>query len=306
MGIGGSQREHVNLPDFVKRIGLFEAKVIAINPTAEEYKSVVGYELKEDSKECEYLSTNDAGNTILRINVWLEDVKTSYLADLPVVEGETRKLPSRYKVTFFLENKERENKDMTKKQYINAIGSCTWADDVNNLGDWFTAREYRVAYNGEEDLYTFLRTWLSELDYKNAETTLDVDTNWKKFMKGNVKELRDQINGEWCGNIGALATINTKEKDGEIKEYQSIYNKAFLPTYAMKNFRLVDYSNPKIIEAIKAKKPKDQKAHEKFVLNVVGEYGCKDFYILKDIKDYDPDDNLVTSDKVISDDGADY
>lgn len=298
--IGGQRREHTNLPDFVKRIGIFEAKVIAINPAADEYKAVVGYDLKDDSKECEYLSTNEAGNTVLRINVWLEDVKTS-----------EREHPDRYKVTFFLENKERENKDMTKKQYINSIGSCTWADDVNNLQEWFVARPYRVAYNGEEDLYNFVRTWLSELDYKNAETVLQIE--WKKLMKGNVKDLKDQIDGEFCtdkdGNVipfGALAAINTKEKDGEIKEYQSVYNKAFLPKYAMKNFRLIDYSNPKIIEGIKAKKPKDQKAHEKFVLNVTGEYGCKDFYILKDIKDYDPNDNLVASDKVMTEDGDDY
>lgn len=290
--IGGTRREHTTLPDFVKRIGLFEAKVIAVNPAADEYKAVVGYDLKDDSKECEYLSEKD-GVTTLRVNVWLEDVKTS-----------NKEQPNRYKVTFFLKNKERENKDMTKKQYINAIGNCTWADDPNNLGDWFTAREYRVAYDGEEDLYTFLRTWLNELDYKSAETILQIE--WKKLMKGNVKDIKDQIGGEWCANIGALATINTKEKDGEIKEYQSIYNKAFLPTYALKNFRLIDYTNPKIIEGIKAKKSKDQKAHEKFVLNVTGEYGCKDYYIFRDIKDYDPNDNLVASDKVMTTDGDDY
>jgi len=293
MAIGGEKREHTSLPDYVKRIGLFEAKVIAVNPAADEYKTLLGYDLKEDSKECDYLSVNDAGNTILRINIWLEDVKTS-----------NNDQPSRYKVTFFLENKERENKDLTKKQYINELGSCTWADDPNNLKEWFTAREYRVAYNGEEDLYNFMRTWLCELDYKQDVTVLQIP--WKSLMKGNVKEIKEQINGEWCGNIGALATINTKEKDGDIKEYQSVYNKAFLPIYALKNFRLIDYSNPKIIEAIKAKKPKDQKAHEKFVLNVTGEFGCRDSYLLKDIKDYNSEEFLVASNKVISEEGDDY
>jgi len=293
MAIGGEKREHVELQSFTKRIGLFEAKVIAVNPAADEYKTLLGYDLKEDSKECDYLSTNDAGNTILRINIWLEDVKTS-----------NSEQPSRYKVTFFLENKERENKDLTKKQYINELGSCTWADDLNNLKEWFTAYSYRVAYNGEEDLYNFKRIWLCELDYKkNIDGFM---TEWKKFMKGNVKDLKDEINGEWCGNIGALATINTKEKDGEIKEYQSIYNKAFLPIYALKNFRLIDYSNPKMIEAIKAKKPKDQKAHEKFVLNVVGEYGCRDSFILKDIRDYNSEEFLVASNKVIAEDDSEY
>jgi hypothetical protein len=34
---------------------LFEANVIAINPTAEEFKDILGMELKEDSKATEYL-----------------------------------------------------------------------------------------------------------------------------------------------------------------------------------------------------------------------------------------------------------
>jgi hypothetical protein len=48
------------------------------------------------------------------------------------------------------------------------------------------------------------------------------------------------------------------------------------------------------------------KAHEKFVVNVVGEYGCKDYFTFKDLQDYNADDNLVASDAFISDDGDDY
>jgi hypothetical protein len=207
-------------------------------------------------------------------------------------------------VTFFLENKEKENKDQTKKQYINTVGVCSWADDVNNLPTWFSSREYRIAYLGEEDLYNFLRTWLGNLDYRDAETTLQLD--WKKLMKGNVKDLKDQINGEWCTSIVALATIKTVIKEDDTKEYQGVYNKAFLPAYAIKQFRLVDFNNPSLVSNLRTKKSKDLKPHERFVINVNGEYGCKDFFILKDLKEYNPDDNLVASDKVISEDGADF
>jgi hypothetical protein len=75
---------------------------------------------------------------------------------------------------------------------------------------------------------------------------------------------------------------------------------------ALKNFKLVDFSQSKSIESLRSKKSKDLKPYERFVLNVTGEYGCKDYYILKDLKDYNPDDNLVASDDVISEDGADY
>ena len=287
--IGGKKRENTGSGESSKKVGLFEATVVAINPTLEEFKDKFGMELKADSKAAEYLGETKDGNSYLRIDIWLQDVKDG----------------NKFKTSFFLEDKERENKDGTKKQYINSIGMCSWAGDENDLADWFTkGRDFRVAYVGEEDLYNFMRTWLSELDYRDAETVLQLE--WKKLMRGNVKDLKDQVNGEWCKSIIALATIIVKERDGESKEYQGIYNKAFLGGYALKQFRLVDYGDRRTQESLKSKKPKDLKAHEKFVVNVIGEYGCKDYYTLKELQDYNADDNLVASDSFISDDGSDY
>jgi hypothetical protein len=286
--IGGKKREQSQMSDFKKSVGLFEATVVAINPDIEEYKEKLGMELKEDSKAVEYLGTSQDGNKTLRVDVWLEDVKNN----------------NKFKTTFFLENKEKENKDKTKKQYINNIGSCSWADDANNLPTWFAARDYRVAFVGEEELYNFMRTWLGDLDYRDAETTLQLD--WSKMMKGNVKDLKAQVNGEWCTNIVALATIKTVQKEDEIKEYQGVFNKAFLPSYSLKLFRLINYNDQTIISNLRAKKSKDLKPHERFVINVTGEYGCKDFYTFKDLKEYNSDDNLVASDKVIAEDDMEF
>lgn len=287
--IGGKKRENTGSGDFSKKVGLFEANVIAVNPTLEQFKDVLGMELKEDSKAAEYLGETKDGNNYLRVDFWLEEMKNQ----------------EKFKVSFFLEDKERENKDGTKNQYINSIGMCTWAADENDLPEWFTkGRDYRIAYVGEEDFYNFMRAWLAELDYRDAETVLQLE--WKKLMRGNVNDIKGQINGEFAKSVVALATVIVKERDGEAKEYQGVYNKAFLGGYALKNFRLVDYSNAKTQADLKNKKPRDLKAHEKFVLNIIGEYGCKDYYILKDIQEYNPDDNLVASDSYISDDGSDY
>ena len=100
MNIGGKKRENTENSDYSKKVGLFEAKIIAINPTAEQYKNLLNIELKEDSKATEYLGTNNDGNDYLRVDIWLEEVK----------EG------NRFKKTFFLEDKVRENKDGTKKE----------------------------------------------------------------------------------------------------------------------------------------------------------------------------------------------
>lgn len=285
--IGGKKRENTGSGnDFTKKVGLFEAKVIAVNPTAEEFKDILGMDLKEDSKQAEYLGEKDGVKT-LRVDFWLEEVKNK----------------DKFKVTFFLEDKVRYNKDQTKKQYINNIGVCSWADDPNNLYDWFVKREYRNAFVGEEALYTFMRTWLSDLDYREAETTLQLE--WKKLMNGNVRDIKQQINGEWSNNVVAMATIKTVIKEGETKEYQGVYNGGFLPPYALKQMRAVDF-NTEMLSELRKKKSKDLKPYERFALDVTGEYGCKDFYIFKDLRDYNADDNLVASDKVLADDDSDF
>jgi hypothetical protein len=288
--IGGDKRQSPAFEEkeFAKKIGLFEARVIAVNPTTEEYSDVLGRQLKEDSKATEYLGTSKDGNARLRLDFWLEEVKTQ----------------EKFKLSFFIENKEKENKDQTKKQYINNIGRCTWADSPNNLPPWFKERENRVAFVGEEDLYNFLRSWLSNIDFSSKKSTLQLEFN--KLIKGNVKELNEQINGEWATNIVALATVSSKETADGVKEYQAIYNKAFLPPYSIKAFRLIDYNKADAISALRQKSQKELKPHERFVLNVVGEYGCKDFFTFKELKDYNSEDNLVASDKVIADDDSEF
>ena len=288
--IGGKVREQSsNDNNYEKKVGIFEANVVAINPTAEEYSSILGREISPDSKATEYLGETRDGNTYLRIDVWLQEVKNQ----------------DNFKVSFFLEDKQRQNKDGTKNQYINSVGTTSWADDESNLYDWFTKdRDFRVAYVGEEDLYNFMQKWLSKLDYRDVETELQLD--WKKLMRGDVRDLKSQIGGDYCDTVVSMATVVVRERDGESKEYQGIYNKGFLSGWAMKFFRAVDYTDRRVVESLKSKASRDLKQHERFIVQVSGEYGCKDYYILKEMESYNPDDNLVASDKHISDDGDDY
>jgi hypothetical protein len=293
-GIGGTKREVSNENNQVKRVGLLEATIIAVNPTIEDYKSKLGIELKEDSKAVEYLGESKDGNTTLRIDFWMQNAA---------------KEEEKFKVTFYIEDRERQNKDKTKYQYINSVGMCSWGESENDLAPWFkgdaaSPRDIRIAHSGEEELYDFLRTYLSKLDYRQADTTLTLD--WKKLMKGNVSSIRNEINGEWCDNIIALATVTVKEREGEVKEYQTIYNKGFLPVYTLKQFRLVDYTDSNVVRKLSEKASKDLKPHERFVVKVTGEYGCKDYYILRDLQDYNPSENFVASDETMQEDDSDY
>jgi hypothetical protein len=60
------------------------------------------------------------------------------------------------------------------------------------------------------------------------------------------------------------------------------------------------------IERASKKPSKDLKMIERFVLKIAGDYGCKEFYTFKELKEYNAADNFVASDKVISSDGDDY
>lgn len=288
--VQGKKREQVEFKERKKFIGLVECKVVAINPDEEQYSELTGNEVKEDSKQFDYLSTDEDNNKQLRVDVWFQDVKNE---------------ENLFKGTFFLKNVIRINKDGNKTQYINQTGSTTWAETVNTLPDWFKKTDYREAHQGEEELYNFLKSWLSGLDYRDADTVLDMD--WSKLMKGNVKELRSQIDGEYCGNIVINLGIKSVEKEGEIKTYQSVFNKAFTYPGALKQFRMVDYDDPTIISKLKSKLPKDLKSYERFVLSVKGEYGFKDIHCLKDIKEYDDTMNIASTEKtIISEEEADY
>lgn len=284
--ITGKQKEQKDFGK--KKVGLFAGNVIAINPDIQEYKEILGIDLKDDSKATEYLGESKEGNKQLRINFWLEDIKTK----------------EKFAVAFFLEDKEKTNKDGNKSQYINNIGQTSWAQDVNDLQEWFKARDPRVAKVGEEELYSFLTTWLGKLDFRDPAALLSIE--WKKLMKGNVSDLKAEINGEYSQPVVCMAEVKTVVKDGETKEYQAIYNRAFMPEYALKNFKLTDYSKEEEKQKIKAKAPKERKVHERFVFNISGEYGSKNFYKFKELADYDPAENIVSSDEPISDEGADY
>jgi hypothetical protein len=59
----------------------------------------------------------------------------------------------------------------------------------------------------------------------------------EKVNENNTKDLADQINGEWATNVGALATVVIKDKDGAIQEYQGVYNRGFYLFMLLSNLK---------------------------------------------------------------------
>lgn len=275
MSISGEVKVSGNGNSFGKKVGVFEADVVRFNPDAEWYAEN-GMELKEGSRATEYLGVDKEGNNTLRISCWTREVESKQLFNL----------------TFFLKDKEVVKLDGTKKQYINDQGTTTWATDEESLPSWFAAHQHRVAKDGEEELYNFLKTWLDDLDFKkDAKLNLD----WKKLMNGDLREISDQVGGKFCKTVILGAIIKTVDTDhGVTKEYQGVFNKAVTHGYNMKYFRTKDFSED-YLNKLRKMTFKERKGYERFAVTLTDpQYGCKDFYSLKLLHDYNSKENPVS------------
>src|SRR5690606_26792293 len=83
-------------------------------------------------------------------------------------------------------------------------------DDEENLPDWFKKSDYRVAKQGEAEFYEFAKFWLAGLDTKDGG---ELSFSWKPLMKGNVKEIKEQVGGDFQKTVGLLLEVKTVDKD---------------------------------------------------------------------------------------------
>lgn len=287
-GVKGKKRES----DFSKETGFFEGKVVAINPDKERLEKLLNTTLEKD---LEYLSEDENGVKKLSVVVWLQNVKTNKLKS----------------VRFFLKDVERKNTikegdvgKKPKKQYINNVGMTTWAESESLIPDWFKEKGYRVAHEGEEELYAFITSWLSDLDLRDAEAALSFD--WSKLMRGNLKDITEQIGGEYETTVVVLNTVRVVDGDEGQKEYEQVYNRKFLPGYTMKQIvnKKIDAA---FVAQASAKDIKKRSRLEKFVLEVTDrQYGIRDFYTLGELEEYNPSKNPVAGDKALADDDTEY
>lgn len=277
--------------DDTKKVGIGEFEVAEFNKPEDS-----------DGKEIVYTGESKEGNKTFRLAITLKEVKTGKY----------------FPLSFFLEDRERTNKNGDKTQYINQLGRTSWADKVENLHEKFTASPYHAARIGEEEVTNFLMSWLN-IDRK---APYDMSIDWKALMKGNVKEFTDLMKSDLAsddkGNprtIVGMAIVRVAEKDGEVKEYQGIYNRKLLPGYTMKFFRTTKFT-PELIQDLREKKERYAEAksgylknYEEFILDISSsEYGIKSdtAYFLGEMKEYDPTENMVAGDKVLDETSSDY
>lgn len=225
---------------FKRYTGVGVCSVVAVNPTKAELEQIYNTPIEKDP---EYLSKSEDGVAKVRIDFIIKTVPEKN-------DG----IELIHKVSFFLSNAGKYNKDKAKIEVINKYGETTWVPvEMAKKGElpenmkWYPA-PYRPAYVGERDLNAFLKVFLaiparSWRDSRTGEvhTVEDLTTaeasleEIKKYFTGNVKELRDIVAMQPDNKIKVAFGIKTTE---EGKEYQDVFNRLVLRSGARDNSRL--------------------------------------------------------------------
>lgn len=266
MAVKGNQRVAA---DYSKKVGFDEMTIVAINPTKEKLEEMLNI---PDMKEPVYTGTyTDPGDmkdyAKTTVSIWLQGKVSQAL----------------FNVRFSLINKNRTNKSGDNFQYINEVGSTTWAKDENALKDekykWFNNRKFWPAIMGEEKLFDFLQKW-TNIDTRDLGNEITLERG--KLFKGNFGELEDLLRSEYAANtVCGCATVRVVPNTDTnatlpYKEYQGVYDE-FLPGSYIRYFQDGVKSRPDYVK--------------KYLDNLTGEYGSKDYYIVAPIRDYNSDEN---------------
>jgi hypothetical protein len=254
-------------------------KVIAVNPTRKELDSILNITDRDKTPdELEYVGKTKEGENRVRLCFVLQkqDGGIAY-HNVSIID------------------KVRLNKDETKHQVINSTCGTSWQTvdgGANELPDWFTnfterktnkvlgSKTYRKALVGEEELAIFLRSWLGRLDWNQEGTEVIIDM--KRLFKGNYKDFKELVGGDFTTDFIALFGVRNVEKtneetgEAEVKQYQSIWSKAFLGKEFLKGVNNGSFSNDY-----------QAKTFKKFKENLEGEYGFKATYTLSKLAPYE-------------------
>lgn len=225
----------------VKRfIGVAAVEIRAVNPSKEELSKI--YDTTID-KDIAYVSD-------------VEGVKSARIDFVVEAQKSPRQdVEFKTKVTFFVRNEKRYNKDKTKTQVIDKYGRTAWvtAEELKNHsipqysnGPANLDPDYRQVFVGEEDLTNFIINYLNipsvqrYVDGKwvmvehpeECEARLE---NIEKYFVGDFKELKDIISLQPNNRVKVLFGVRTTD-DG--KQYQAAYTQMTLKNNVINYDRL--------------------------------------------------------------------
>jgi len=299
-------------------VGIGEVQVLGFNPSREELDNILGIERDEtyeQKPEFEYFKENvelkqkdKDGNELdsifcdqLNVTVWVKEVKS----------GE--KFPINFTIY-----KTDDVSSTGKYKFVNQHGKSIYCDSEENLSEYFTNTPgkikqpltYRKAYKGEANLLEFLACWTNISPFDTESSLFPEDS--KKFWTGNMKELNSLVIDFGAHTVMCNFSVRTKEVtddegNTETKEYNRIETKGFCSGHYIKFFRQYAKNNFEGLHTKAKMGNTSMYALAKFVEDIYGEYGVKNFTFKSELTEYQTGMNPVNAESaVVTDTNADY
>ena len=265
--------------EYKRYIGVAPVFINAVNPTKKELEGFYNTTIDNEPKYLGEVEVNDKKIPNVRIDFIVTTDETVVGTAL------------RTKISFFIRNEYRYNRDRTKVQVIDKYGRTAWVtiEQAKNHeiptysnGPANLDKDYRPAYTGEEDVTNFIKTFLGipnpEKWVKNEETGKRevvglVDNpqdcecrleNIEDYFKGKFTELKDAINLMPNNKVKVLFGVRTTDDN---KQYQDVYTKMFLSN-ATSNY-------DKISKDLQDRKDNGSYPNTEFVVADLQEYEIK-------------------------------
>lgn len=216
----------------VKRyVGVAPVKVLAVNPTKAELEKIYGTTL---DKEPEYLGSREVDGKNIPF------VRVDFLVS---TDEEKSGVAMTTKASFFVRKQYMMNREATKVKVIDKYARSAWVtqDEFKNKliptyknGPARIDKDYRMLYQGEEELLMFVKNYLGITDVEEY-----VDGVWRmkakpedytagfndmeNWFKGNVSEIKSAIAMMPNNYVKLLFGVRTTD-DG--REFQDVFTRA--------------------------------------------------------------------------------
>lgn len=217
------------ITEYKHYIGVAPSKVIAINPDRKKLQQMYNRNIET---EPEYIHT-EQGIQMCRMDIYMNT--DTNLCDIDLM----------YKITLFLRNEAKMNKDLTKVQVINEYGDTTWLNvedyksgNYPESQSWFDFSNIRTACPGEEELTQFIKTYLDipNKTYRDRNTGTFVPIknvndakaridNFDKLFKGDKSIIQNEIDKRPGNRIKCIIGIKTDAKN---RLWHDVFTKKFI------------------------------------------------------------------------------
>lgn len=221
-------------------IGVASVKILGVNPTKEKLGEFYNTTIDNDPNYLGEVDVDGKKVKTARIDFIVKVAEGKYKNN----EGEPIDLVNR--ITFFVRNEYKFNRDKSKVQVIDKYGRTAWAsveEAKNHAIPNYTSgparidKDYRPAYVGEEELTEFIKTYLnipSVEKWSNRQIVGLIDNpddalarleHVQDYFKGDFSEVTQIATFQPDNKLKVLFGIKTTPEN---KKYQDVYTKMFL------------------------------------------------------------------------------